>query len=167
MTRPKATTKIKQDRKKSAPKYTDPEEVRNLVEVEGLSYEKAGKILGITKQSVWRLCKDYNISHKALDNWIENRARMLASKSRLIHDSLTWEDIKDEKPRDRAVMEGIYLDHEAKARGQVQPRESYINVQINLRGDFAEWQRLGYQPQDVVPIEQLQELELLPVSSSG
>ena len=121
-------------RTSSAPKYTPFSKVFDLVSVKGLTYEEAGKALGISKQAVWEFCKNHEIPSKStLARFKMQRADYLAQKQMQLINSLTPEDIKTKaSPYQKVGMFGILFDKERLERGLANQHIAYKDISSNL-----------------------------------
>ena len=96
-----------------SPKYIPLSDIHELITGKGLTCEQAGKILGISKQAVWKRCKDNGIlTQTALKKYKANRADIIANKGEQLLKSLTEDEIKKIPPGSRVTAFGILYDKE-------------------------------------------------------
>lgn len=87
--------------------------------LKGLSYEDIGKHFGVSKMAVCKRLKDRLPDKRVdLEAFKRNRADLLASKQKLILDSMTQEQIEKIPPQSRPTAFGILYDKERLERGQ-------------------------------------------------
>jgi predicted DNA-binding protein (UPF0251 family) len=110
------------------PKYTPIEVIRELIEIKDLTYEQAGKILGVSKQARQQRCDRHGIVRQALKKYKEQRADILASKGRVILNSLTTDEIKKIPPGSRVTAFGILYDKERLERGESTANVAYADL---------------------------------------
>lgn len=98
----------------SAPKYTPIADIFDLIAVKGLTYEEAGKILGMAKNSVWERCQRAGIPSKnTVARFKQHRADAFAAKQMMMIDTLTVDEIKEKmSPYQRIVGASILYDKE-------------------------------------------------------
>ncbi len=109
-----------------ATRYTPIEEIIELIGKKGLSYEKAGKVLGISAPSVWERCKRHGIIPKGLNRYRGAKLDLIDSKASLLLYALTWDKIKKLSPYQLVGMYGILYD---KARLEADKSTQNINLQ--------------------------------------
>ncbi|GAG36713.1 unnamed protein product [marine sediment metagenome] len=134
------------------PKYIPIEDIVELIGNKGLTYEEAGKILGIAKQSVWERCKKYGIEREGLKKYKKARAEIFALTGKNLFD-LTQDDIKGMNTYQRIVAGGILYDKERLERDKSTSNVSYADVtksiQVIEEEIRVEKAKLGYDNNDL------------------
>ena len=127
------------------------EKVRELIEIKNLTYEDAGKLLGVTKQAIHDRCKRHGIKRN-LNLYKNNKADILASKQRMVINSLTEDDIKKSSAYQKVGMYGILHERELITKGQATAIVDHRVISAKLSDVREELDRLrrqaGYQTRD-------------------
>lgn len=112
----------------TTPKYTDPEKIRELITGRGMTQAEAGKILGISREAVGKMCRRHGImTRNALKIFKNQRADILSAKQAQLIYSIDDEDIKKVSAFQKAGMFGLFYDKERLERGKTTENVGYAD----------------------------------------